>query len=161
MKHNLLLCLLALTLVAMVIVPAAASPTAAAPCAPGLACDANQNGVIDVFDIQLTAGHWNQNGTFTSGSWDLTGNAGTSPGIHANSGGTYAGYFLDQIFVTGGGTGCTLLYVVQNAGDVALQLGVLVAATGVADALAGTADPVLRVGRRSRAWSVWSSAGHR
>lgn len=127
----------------------------------GLACDANQNGVIDVFDIQLTAGHWNQNGTFTSGSWDLTGNAGTSPGIHANSGGTYAGYFLDQIFVTGGCTGCTLLYVVQNAGDVALQVGVLVAAAGVADALAGTADPVLRVGRRSRAWSVWSSAGHR
>ncbi|MBK9232328.1 MAG: hypothetical protein IPO15_16130 [Anaerolineae bacterium] len=32
------------------------------------ACDANQDGVITVNDIQLTAGHWNQTGTFVSDS---------------------------------------------------------------------------------------------
>jgi hypothetical protein len=36
----------------------------------------NQNNVIDILDVQLTAGKWNQSGTFTSGSWDLAGNAG-------------------------------------------------------------------------------------
>lgn len=58
----------------------------AAPCMPGgvysPACDVNQNGVIDVLDIQLTAGHWNQSGAFISGGWDLTGNAGTNPAAH-------------------------------------------------------------------------------
>ncbi len=72
-------------------------------------------------------------------------NAGTSPGLVAQTAGTYAGYFNDQIFVTGGCTGCTLMYVAQNAGDAALQPGDLVSAAGVADALPGTVDPVLRV----------------
>jgi hypothetical protein len=52
----------------------AATPIAAAPlsgpCAPGAAydsaCDANQDGAVNVLDVQLTAGHWNQTGTFTS-----------------------------------------------------------------------------------------------
>ncbi|MBK6429277.1 hypothetical protein [Candidatus Amarolinea dominans] len=60
-------------------------PAAAAPCAFGAAydpaCDVDQDGDIDVFDIQLTAGHWNQTGTWTGGGdgWLLTGNAGTNP----------------------------------------------------------------------------------
>lgn len=72
-------------------------------------------------------------------------NFGTSPGLIAQTSGTYAGYFNDQIFVTGGCTGCTLMYVALNAGDRALAAGDLVSAAGVADALDGTVDPVLRV----------------
>ncbi len=82
MRRLLLLCLLAVMLTGAAMLPVAASPFAA-PCTPGAAydpaCDANQNGVIDVVDIQLTAGHWNQSGAFTSGGWDLAGNAGTNP----------------------------------------------------------------------------------
>lgn len=52
-------------------------------CVPGEtydpACDVDHDGDVDIFDIQLAAGHWNQGGTYTSGSWDLTGNAGTNP----------------------------------------------------------------------------------
>ena len=44
----------------------------AGPCVPGAAydpaCDANQDGHITITDIQLTAGHWNQNGAFVSDS---------------------------------------------------------------------------------------------
>lgn len=67
---------------------AALAPNGSAPlaggCTPGAtydpACDADQDGDVDIFDIQLTAGHWNQTGTWTGGdSWLLTGNAGTDP----------------------------------------------------------------------------------
>ena len=52
----------------------AATPSAAAPlfgpCAPGAAydsaCDANHDGAVNVLDVQLTAGHWNQTGTWLS-----------------------------------------------------------------------------------------------
>ena len=54
-------------------ITAGASTTAApaaGPCAPGAAydpaCDVDHNGVINVLDVQLAAGHWNQSGTFTS-----------------------------------------------------------------------------------------------
>jgi hypothetical protein len=73
---------LAVTLTVAAILPATASPLAA-PCTPGAtynsACDVDQNGAINITDIQLTAGHWNQNGPFTSDGWDLAGNAGTNP----------------------------------------------------------------------------------
>ncbi len=55
------------------------------PCSPSAtydpACDVNQDGIVNVLDIQLTAGHWNQTGTWTGGGngWTLTGNAGTDP----------------------------------------------------------------------------------
>ena len=53
------------------------------PCAPGIsyhpACDVDHDGDVDIFDIQLAAGHWSQSGPYTSGGWDLTGNAGTDP----------------------------------------------------------------------------------
>ncbi len=64
--------------------PVSAAP-AAVPCAAGgsydPACDVNQDGIVNVLDIQLTAGHWNQTGTWTGGDdgWALTGNAGTDP----------------------------------------------------------------------------------
>jgi hypothetical protein len=82
--------LLALTVLALVIGPAGAQTAPASPlagpCQPGAAydpaCDVNHDGVISVLDIQLAAGHWGQAGPWSSGSWDLTGNAGTSPGTH-------------------------------------------------------------------------------
>ncbi len=41
-----------------------------APCAPGAvydpACDVDHDGDVDIFDIQLAAGHWNQRGTWVS-----------------------------------------------------------------------------------------------
>ncbi len=57
----------------------------AAPCVPGtiyeFSCDVNHDGVVNVLDLQLTAGHWNQTGVWTGGGdgWSLTGNAGTNP----------------------------------------------------------------------------------
>ncbi|MGB3216193.1 MAG: hypothetical protein WBD79_02225 [Anaerolineae bacterium] len=76
---------LSVFLLVLVLSIAAVLPAAAAPCAFGAAydpaCDVDQDGDIDVFDIQLTAGHWNQTGTWTGGGdgWLLTGNAGTNP----------------------------------------------------------------------------------
>lgn len=82
MKPKALAVLLVTMFIAAPVLPAAAAPLGG-PCVPGAAynptCDVNQNGSIDVVDIQLTAGHWNQSGPFTSGGWDLSGNAGTNP----------------------------------------------------------------------------------
>jgi hypothetical protein len=30
------------------------------------ACDVDHDGDVDIFDIQLTAGHWNRSGAWTS-----------------------------------------------------------------------------------------------
>lgn len=58
-----------LLLLALAAMPSAAAPSAG-PCAPGTAydpaCDANQDGQITITDIQLTAGQWNQTGTWVS-----------------------------------------------------------------------------------------------
>lgn len=71
--------------VASLAAPASARP-AAGPCAPGVAydaaCDVDHDGDVDILDIQLAAGHWNQAGPWSSGSWDLAGNAGTTPSTH-------------------------------------------------------------------------------
>ncbi len=57
-----------------------------APCTPGAAynpaCDVDHDNDVDIFDIQLTAGHWGQTGTFLADGWGLTGNAGTVPGTN-------------------------------------------------------------------------------
>ena len=57
----------ALVLLATVSVAAASAPLAS-PCMSGgtydPACDVDHNGTIDIFDIQLTAGHWGQTGTY-------------------------------------------------------------------------------------------------
>ncbi len=68
MKAGRLLSLgIACTLLATLSVAAGAAPQAG-PCAPGTAydpaCDVDHNGAIDVTDIQLTAGHWGQTGTY-------------------------------------------------------------------------------------------------
>jgi hypothetical protein len=86
MKPKVLTLLLAALCAAAAMLPAAAAPLAG-PCAPGAvydpACDVDQDGDVDVLDIQLAAGHWNQAGTWTGGDyWSLTGNAGTTAGTH-------------------------------------------------------------------------------
>ena len=65
----------AILLIAVLSLVAAVSVSAApevGPCVPGggynPACDADQNGQINITDIQLTAGHWNQSGMFISDS---------------------------------------------------------------------------------------------
>jgi len=62
--------ILALGLLLPVAAAAAPASLLAVPCTPGAAynpaCDANQDGQINVTDIQLTAGHWNQSGTYVS-----------------------------------------------------------------------------------------------
>ncbi len=84
MKSKLFVLVVMVVLTALTAAPLAAAPLLA-PCAPGAAydptCDVNHDGVVNVLDIQLTAGHWNQTGTWTGGGdgWLLTGNAGTNP----------------------------------------------------------------------------------
>lgn len=60
---------LVLTLLATLTGAAGATPRAA-PCAVGgvydPACDVDHDGDVDIFDIQLAAGHWNQAGAYTS-----------------------------------------------------------------------------------------------
>ena len=65
----------------------AANSALAGPCTPGAAydpaCDANQDGHITIADIQLAAGHWNQNGAFVSDNnhthWGQTWTGASNP----------------------------------------------------------------------------------
>ena len=69
MKPKVFALALVVLLTIVAVMPVAAIPLFG-PCAPGAAydpaCDANQDGHINITDIQLAAGHWNQTGTFTS-----------------------------------------------------------------------------------------------
>ena len=55
-------------------------------CVPGdsyqPACDLNRDNTIDIVDIMLVAGHWRQDGAWTSDTWSLTGNPNTTPGAN-------------------------------------------------------------------------------
>ena len=55
-------------------------------CVPGdsyqPACDLNRDNTIDVVDIMLVAGHWSQDGTWTSDNWSIYGNPNTTPGAN-------------------------------------------------------------------------------
>lgn len=59
-----------LILILALLTPTAAAAPLAGPCLAGgtydPACDVDHDSDVDVIDIQLTAGHWNQTGTFTS-----------------------------------------------------------------------------------------------
>jgi hypothetical protein len=74
-----------LALVLLAAVPAGAAPLAD-PCVAGQgyspACDVDQDGDVDVLDIQLTAGRWGASGAYVADGWSLTGNAGTTPGTN-------------------------------------------------------------------------------
>jgi hypothetical protein len=85
-----------LVLVALVVLglplSAAANPdsgglAALQPCTPGPvydpACDVNHDGIVDILDIQLTAGHWNRSGVWIGGDfWSLLGNPATNPALN-------------------------------------------------------------------------------
>lgn len=68
-------CILALATQALVIGAASAQETPDSPevgvCLPGAGyasgCDVDQDGDIDIFDIQRTAGRWNSSGAYTTG----------------------------------------------------------------------------------------------
>jgi len=76
LKSKLFILVLVLVLSILAATPIVAAPfhstslrdIVAAPCAPGAAydpaCDVNHDGVVNVLDVQLTAGHWNQTGTW-------------------------------------------------------------------------------------------------
>ena len=69
MKSKLSVVVLVVVLTAFAATPIAAAPLAG-PCAPSAAydpaCDVNHDGAVNVLDVQLTAGHWNQTGTWIS-----------------------------------------------------------------------------------------------
>jgi hypothetical protein len=77
----------------------------------------------------------------------VTGRGEEGYGIYAFSfgAGQYSGYFGDPIYVNGGCTGCSLLYVARNTSGNDLALGALVRAAGVETQLAGMQNPVMRV----------------
>ena len=56
-----------LALLVIAAIPSAAAPLVG-PCASGgvydPACDVDHDGDVDIYDIQLTAGHWGQTGTY-------------------------------------------------------------------------------------------------
>lgn len=86
--------LFVLFVIVVLLVPTAAAAPLAGPCMPGAtydpACDADQDGSITVADIQLTAGHWNQSGTFVSDSnHDHLGQAWTGAGNPLTLQGTF------------------------------------------------------------------------
>lgn len=93
MHRKLMVIMLAAALLAVAILSTAAAPLAA-PCAPGAAydpaCDANQDSIIDVLDIQLTAGHWMQSGSWVSdNNHNHLGQTWTGSGNPLTIGGTY------------------------------------------------------------------------
>ena len=74
-------------------------------------------------------------------------NTGSSPGVYADSDGQYAGYFVDDIYVGGSCVGCTLVYLAENTGTIALEPGDLAVVNGMGEALQGTGSPVIEVSR--------------
>jgi hypothetical protein len=74
-------------------------------------------------------------------------NNGTGSALLADSEGTYSGYFMDNIYVSGNCVGCTMVYVALNDGDQPLEAGDLAVVGGVDGPLAGAEAPVLRVRR--------------
>lgn len=69
MKSKLTIFVLIVVLTILTAIPATAAPLVG-PCAPGTAydpaCDVDQDGDVDIFDIQLTASRWNRTGTWVS-----------------------------------------------------------------------------------------------
>jgi hypothetical protein len=109
MKRSFRFAVLSLVLIGLglIIGPAGAQETPESPevgvCLPGVGyasgCDVDQDGDIDIFDIQLTAGRWNSSGAYTSShthwgeTWtDVAGQHGLRLEHAASSGFTYGAY---------------------------------------------------------------------
>ncbi len=78
----------------LVVTPVAAAAPEAGPCATGAAydpaCDVDHDGDVDIFDVQKTAGHWNQTGAWTSDNdHDHLGQTWTGSGNPIVLGGSY------------------------------------------------------------------------
>ncbi len=115
------------------------------------------------FQVSSDPGFWVYNTANATGmgvvGWASSGNStaaleveniGSSPAIWAYSMyGTYAGYFMNDIYVSGNCTGCSLAYVATNTGKEALEIGALVAPNGVQSPLTPGGQPVLAVRRAS------------
>ena len=104
--------------------PADDAPLSAA-CVPGAAynpaCDVDHNGAINVTDIQLTAGHWGQTGTYT---------AGAAPPCYSNAGryvdcgnGTVTDMVTGLIWLKDAGCLGSLYYAEANDAASGLQSG--------------------------------------
>jgi hypothetical protein len=106
-KFRLVVVSVVLTILVLIIGPASAQETPTSPevgvCLPGAGyasgCDVDQDGDIDIFDIQRTAGRWNSSGVYTAGhthwgeTWtDATGAHGLRLEHTASSGFTYGLY---------------------------------------------------------------------
>ena len=134
--------LFALTLVLSVLLPGAATaaPTSsplAGPCATGAAydsaCDVDHDGDVDVMDVQLSAGHWNQAGTWMSDNdHDHLGQTWTGNGNPLTIGGTYSYPSAPLVLNNSSGNG---LRIGSVSGD-----GVFVNTAGNDGVFVGTAD---------------------
>jgi hypothetical protein len=74
---------------------------------------------------------------------------GSGWGVYGKSASGFAGYFYGDVRVIGSCVGCVMAYIGLNDGPDALEVGDLVAVSGVSDPLAGATAPLLRVQRAS------------
>lgn len=113
--------ILMVVLLALAAMPGAAAPLAG-PCVPGAAydpaCDVDHDSDVDIFDIQLTAGHWSQSGPWVSDNNHIhLGQTWTGTNNPLNVTGSYgapdfAGLVLSNSNADGDG-----LHVVSAGGD--------------------------------------------
>jgi hypothetical protein len=81
------------------------------------------------------------------------GSSGNAVGVLGQTNGTWGLYSNDSLYVAGSCTGCTMAFVAQNADAGSLQVGDVVAASGVAPPLKGQQTPILRVQRAAASGS--------
>lgn len=153
--------LIALTLLLALLSPTVAaatpaSPILTSPCTPGAAydpaCDVDHDGDVDVIDVQLAAGHWNQSGVWTGGDyWSLHGNGGTIPGVH------YLGTSDDQALeLRVGGLGALRLEPTASSPNITGGYAGNVMGAGVEGAIIAGGGAA---GSPNQAFDHWSAVG--
>lgn len=99
----------------------AAPAPAAGPCAAAgydPACDADHDGDIDIFDIQLTAGRWNTNGVFVSdNAHDHLGQTWTGNNNPLTIQGTFGAPGFAPLVLSNSAVGGDGLMIQSSAGD--------------------------------------------
>lgn len=136
--------LLALILVLGLLLPVAvaASPLAD-PCIPGAAynpaCDVDHDSDVDIFDVQLTAGHWNQAGPWVSdNNHNHLGQAWTGTSMPLTIQGAYAAPDFSPLILSNNhsvGNGLRVQSVNENAIDVVSAGRAMYAASTTYDAV--------------------------
>ncbi len=152
-----------LSLLAVLIAPISAQETPGNPtvgaCAAGggyaSGCDVNQDGSIDINDIQLTAGHWASSGTYTPGhthwgeTWagavgphglrvEHTASSGAADGLVGVSASTAGRGVFGEATATSGATVGVAGQADSVGGDGVL--GAATAATGTTNGIHGTSN---------------------